>query len=420
MLQYLLLLCAFAVPGICALAVPVIEATAEDPKCLDITHCRTLWNIVWTCFVTVFACIWVSIHRNVVLDSESAVDAFLDRLRIAALTILVPEYTLAWAVRQWIVARQLSEEFSEISRKFQAVFPPDARVDSSWTVTHGFFVLMGGFYYTDGHPVSREDLEVIIRTRPFEPPDDLDIKGRSKSDAFSKTVTILQTAWFAIQCTARAIQYLPITNLEIATLAYAAMTVQMNLFWINKPLNVSLPIRLEQVPGPEFQRIETLSTTEEVEEGWRARIEPFIKAMVGTQDDEVHLSELSQVPTLYSGKPEEHQAHLANAIAMAVGMIFGAVHCFAWSFAFPSQAEKLLWRISAVTTVVIPLFYCVLVVLIAMEVNLGKPVMILSAVAIPFYLMARAVLLVLTFTTLRNLPPAAYEAIHWMTFIPHV
>ncbi|KZP12337.1 hypothetical protein FIBSPDRAFT_654585, partial [Athelia psychrophila] len=184
---------------------------------------RTLSNIVWTCLVTIFACIWVSIHRNVVLDSESAVDAFLDRLWIAALTILVPEYTLAWAVRQWIVVRQLSEEFS-------------------WTVTHGFFVLMGGFYYSDGHPVSREDLEDIIKTRPFEPPDDLDIKGRSKSDAFSKTVTVLQTLWFAMQCIARAIQHLPITYLEIATLAYTTMTVQMNYFWYSKPLNVSLPI----------------------------------------------------------------------------------------------------------------------------------------------------------------------------------
>ncbi|KZP12333.1 hypothetical protein FIBSPDRAFT_937003, partial [Athelia psychrophila] len=117
MLQYLLLLCALAIPGILALAVPVIEATAEDPKCLDIIHCRTLTNIVWSCLITIFACTWVSIHHNVVLDSESRKATFYalwERVWVTALTLLVPEYTLAWAVRQWIMARQIARRFNNI------------------------------------------------------------------------------------------------------------------------------------------------------------------------------------------------------------------------------------------------------------------------------------------------------------------
>ena len=36
------------------------------------------------------------------------------------------------------------------------------------------------------------------------------------------------------------------------------------------------------------------------------------------------------------------------------------------------------------------------------------------------YIIARAVTLVLAFTSLRDLPPGAYETVHWTTIIPHV
>ncbi|KZP09589.1 hypothetical protein FIBSPDRAFT_900348, partial [Athelia psychrophila] len=119
MLQYLLLLCALAIPGILALAVPVIEATAEDPKCLDINHCRTLTNIIWSCLITIFACTWVSIHHNVVLGLESGIDfaALWERVWVTALTLLVPEFTLAWAIRQWIMARTIAKRFNKIQAR---------------------------------------------------------------------------------------------------------------------------------------------------------------------------------------------------------------------------------------------------------------------------------------------------------------
>ncbi|KAG1809664.1 uncharacterized protein BJ212DRAFT_1378822 [Suillus subaureus] len=36
------------------------------------------------------------------------------------------------------------------------------------------------------------------------------------------------------------------------------------------------------------------------------------------------------------------------------------------------------------------------------------------------YITARAFLLVLMFTTLRNLPPDAYEAVSWTNLVPHL
>jgi hypothetical protein len=36
------------------------------------------------------------------------------------------------------------------------------------------------------------------------------------------------------------------------------------------------------------------------------------------------------------------------------------------------------------------------------------------------YFVGRVALFVLAFMSLRAVPPGAYEAIHWMTFIPHI
>lgn len=148
---------------------------------------------------------------------------------------------------------------------------------------------------------------------------------------------------------------------------------------------------------------------------------PFVKAVIGTQDDKVDLSTLSQVPIFYAGKPEEHQVLFADAIALTFAIVFGAIHCIAWSFVFPSHAEKLLWRISAVALVGVPAIYIVFIALIAFSKDaLAAPVVLLAVLGIPFYLLARVVLLVLAFTTLRSLPPTALETVHWITFIPHI
>lgn len=44
----------------------------------------------------------------------------------------------------------------------------------------------------------------------------------------------------------------------------------------------------------------------------------------------------------------------------------------------------------------------------------------LSASVVPLYFVARVILLVVAFSSLRSLPPAAYETVYWTTLIPHV
>jgi hypothetical protein len=46
----------------------------------------------------------------------------------------------------------------------------------------------------------------------------------------------------------------------------------------------------------------------------------------------------------YSGDPKDAEVFIADSITLAAGVVFGAIHCVAWSFHLPSPTESLLWR----------------------------------------------------------------------------
>lgn len=71
-----------------------------------------------------------------------------------------------------------------------------------------------------------------------------EIKDKGRSDALSKGLVLVQTTWFVIQCIARRIEHLPITELELVTLAFAALNFMTYAVWWNKPQNVECPVRV--------------------------------------------------------------------------------------------------------------------------------------------------------------------------------
>ena len=44
---------------------PINKQSLESNPCIDLTHCHTIWNIVWSCLITIFSCTWVAIHPNI-------------------------------------------------------------------------------------------------------------------------------------------------------------------------------------------------------------------------------------------------------------------------------------------------------------------------------------------------------------------
>ncbi|KAF7970909.1 hypothetical protein HWV62_22604 [Athelia sp. TMB] len=153
--------------------------------------------------------------------------------------LLTPEVVLALAAAQWAYAREVAAALEDAAQHGSA----------NWSTTHAFFVMMGGFHAFEGdsphHVLSLPEVMELVRDGTLVAPLDDDIWALSKAGIFSKTCALFQTLWFVVQCLARALQHLPLAQLEVATLAYTTMTVSMYLFWWNKPLRIDRPFRVQ-------------------------------------------------------------------------------------------------------------------------------------------------------------------------------
>lgn len=378
-----------------------------------------------------------------------------------------------------------------------------------------------------------EELKSLSRAKEIDFPHITreEIKDRSRGDTLSKGLVILQTGWFVLHCIARHIEHLPITELELVTLAFAALNFATYALWWNKPLNVQCAFRvplkaggkvegIEKVQGAGIAEAESGSEVDdpeiEIEEGWavfKLGVQDVIKAVRkapaaikyvtlgaiaiihrtpaaisrvinvlgsvvrGVIRDAVHYvrdngvwgtivngivftfvlgllipilypilwfvrlaggedekkKEAKSVPTFHSGKLKSHEISLAVLTAMIIATIFGAIHCVAWSFAFPSHAEQMLWRIASLIITCVPALPFVVVAVIAPITLLHLPelpswlksagkslILLFFVVSSILYIIARVLLLVLPFMCLRSLPPDAYRTVHWVTFIPHI
>lgn len=51
------------------------------------------------------------------------------------------------------------------------------------------------------------------------------IEDRSNTDSLSKTILLVQVVWFCVSCVSRGIQNLPLSLLEVSTVAHAICTL---------------------------------------------------------------------------------------------------------------------------------------------------------------------------------------------------
>ncbi|KDR73289.1 hypothetical protein GALMADRAFT_72820 [Galerina marginata CBS 339.88] len=205
---------------------------------------RSRQDIVWSCLVTIFACSWVSVHPNIPGPAKRRWMKSLHRVELMFWSIISPELIIFWASRQWLAARHLSQKFSNYG----------------WTMTHGFYIQMGGFMLHDGETaigvLSPEKLECLLEQNLIEMPKitEDEIKDRSKGDGLSKAIVIVQTTWFIVQCIARSARGFIVTQLELITLAFAALNAIMYVFWWNKPLDIdtTVPVYLMHPTPPQL------------------------------------------------------------------------------------------------------------------------------------------------------------------------
>ncbi|KAF8802868.1 hypothetical protein BYT27DRAFT_6749375 [Phlegmacium glaucopus] len=484
---------------------------------------RSEWNIVWSCFATLFACSWISVHPNIPAPSDSSTRIFVRRLMIMGCTLIAPEMLITWAARQWYAAHDIAKRHE----------------DRGWTITHGFLASMGGFMlYKDGVMAKNlkiEKLERLVAEGKIDWPtiSEKGIRDRSKGDSFSKGFAVLQTTWFIGQCIARGVAGLILTELELATLAFSILNAILYFLWWNKPLDVSCPVPVHfcrlttsntallssarearlpatdsehrqtrdpeisslysdyssesslpfaavpdqdisslhsdvypvfpttpdttqpssnQVAGMPTMDLEYGGTTGQDKQGqkdgftistpfqrnpstfarfctyireelkdkglfaliiilikkpFRIMLGPIISMSFDSCDR--HPDPLS-VSTFYASLPLIDSR--GRLIGIGIGILFGGIHCIAWSFRFQSVAEQYVWRISAVNITVLP---------IIMTIIFTVPGIIHTLIPyMAVYWLSRVALLVLPLLALRSLPPEALLDLKWTAFIPHI
>ncbi|KAG1872198.1 hypothetical protein F4604DRAFT_1768001 [Suillus subluteus] len=236
-----------------------LTITSDRSEALSSDH-RTLWNIVSTCILTLLACIYSSLHLNVPSPNDTPVRILLRRFGIMGIALIAPDAVVGWAARQWFWTRHITTQFEEhfsarhlqerceehdgnqapaehtegepsgpmFLRQFHTLAEPfkewfkahysEQPGDYTWTQTHSFFALMGGFMlYVDGKPyrtLSPDQLLFMIRAGYIDAPalTARQIRDRSKGNAISKGLIIFQGAWFVLQLLSRAIYHLKITH----------------------------------------------------------------------------------------------------------------------------------------------------------------------------------------------------------------
>jgi hypothetical protein len=89
---------------------PIITV-AQAASCVDPNGCRTLWNIVWSCLVTILLCTWVSVHPNIPGPDEEWPRITSRRVGIMLAALIAPELVIAWAMRQRLLAHELADKY---------------------------------------------------------------------------------------------------------------------------------------------------------------------------------------------------------------------------------------------------------------------------------------------------------------------
>ncbi|KAG2360520.1 hypothetical protein BDR07DRAFT_1461979 [Suillus spraguei] len=304
--------------------------------------------------------------------------------------------------------------------------------DNMWTQAHSFFVLMGGFMlHADGEPycpLQPDHMLKLIREGCIDAPTltETEIDDKSKGNVISKGLVVLQVTWFAMQFVTRIIYHLRITQLEVGTSTFAVFVFLTYAMWWNKPLDVRCPHPVywkstESRPEDHID-IPDADELELVQLGiWSLFLRPPMELMGFFMS--VPTSRRLRVRTLDgSVDPEDSDKVVLVLVVMLLETMFAAMDCMAWSCPFPTYQEEGLWHISTVALICAP-WLCTFSLFIAnaLETSLTSFIRF-CALGSVYYVMARAMILVLMLTTLRDLPHDSdvFDTMQWTSLVPHL
>lgn len=205
-----------------------------------------------------------------------------------------------------------------------------------------------------------------------------EIADKSKADWVVKTLVSVQVLWFLLQLLGRAVQNLPVTTLELFTLAIISCAIVTYSLWWMKPLDIFKPVVIKLTTAPS-QRL--------------------------TDMRHISISESTQFLNTY---------HYYMPFIGIVCILFGTCHAIGWNFEFATDTEKILWRIASISCAGLPIgIFLTSLLPEPWDENVIRPLAALLFIV-------RLYLLVEIFVGLRAVPAAVYQTVQWSLYFPHI
>ena len=253
------------------------------------------------------------------------------------------------------------------------------------------------------------------------------ISDNREMDAFMKAIAVAQLSYIIASLVTRAANHLPVSQLEITTLAFSTCAFITYFLLRSKPRGVNTPT---DVTGSEPICSDSLNRISREIKSWTAYddIRGFFGGWNQWTDSVLFPPENDLVwnEGLSFGKfdGEQYYRYIQIGFTLA-GTVLGSIHCIAWNFEFPSFVEIFMWRTASLLVAsALPVF---LLSILHSPIHkwVGRNIVIKCCFYIVpilinlVYIVARLCLLVLVVRTLFYLPSGVHIST-WADQIPHV
>ncbi|KZT25944.1 hypothetical protein NEOLEDRAFT_1147670 [Neolentinus lepideus HHB14362 ss-1] len=241
---------------------------------------RGTFTILSACLGTLTICVWSAVHSDIPSRKSDRLWSFVNKMGWLLVGLLAPELLLFIAYNQRLAAMKLLDEARKHLRCLRTLHHgtfdfSDAYLNAvtsirkrdpqhtrkyTWRMMHAFYGCMGGYTFdfpladdANGEPflpggetrvsITSHGIRFLLQYHPDLIPDisEDSISDRSKADSLAKTILLGQVVRFCLNCISRGIQGLPLSLLEVSTVAHAICTLFTYLVWWEKSLNVSEP-----------------------------------------------------------------------------------------------------------------------------------------------------------------------------------
>ena len=217
-----------------------VDQTAKYVQFIGDPNGRGTLSLIISCVLTLILCVWSALHLNVPSHSQTALASLLTQFRWIVIGVYAPELVVFTAWRQWSSARLLStmvDRRSQFGKQpsdvwYEGSLAPD-RLSNEWTITHSFFASTGGFAFENGDDAAQylpngcRRLTLTARGVAFlancghlPNVSKAEITDKSKANNVAKALVIIQASWMLVQVIGRLLARLPVTLLEVNTIAH--------------------------------------------------------------------------------------------------------------------------------------------------------------------------------------------------------